>query len=343
MRHVEFIDPHTDPRWSAFVDAHPEALIFHHPLWMEVLERAYGYRQVSLACSDGDEVIGILPLLEIRSRLTGSRAVCLPFSDTSTLLVRDDAAGDSLLARATELCGLRHWKYVEIRGGSPHGAAAAEYMLHRVKLLPDPQLLFKTFEKKRTQYTLKKFEKAGVTVARRTDAGAMASFVRLNYVTRRKHGIPPQPDRFFELFHELLVAGGLGFVSVATFEEEAIAASVFLHYQGVLYHKFNASNEAFLHLSANPGILWDALRWACEHGYHTADLGRSDLDGEGLIKYKRGWGAEETMLRYYRVPADAGGAGRKPAGHGGVLKPIMRHLPLPLLKLIGKVLYEHAG
>ncbi len=343
MRHVDFIDPHTDARWSAFVEEHPDALIFHHPLWMKVLERAYGYRQVSLACFDGDQVLGILPLLEIRSRLTGSRAVCLPFSDTSTILVRDVAAGESLVARATELRRLRGWKYVEIRGSSPQGAPAAEYTLHRVKLQPDPQLLFRTFEKKRTQYTLKKFEKTGVAVHRRTDAGAMASFVRLNYVTRQKHGVPPQPDRFFKLFHELLVAGGFGFISVATFEEKPIAASVFLHYRGVLYHKFNASDEAFLHLSANPGILWDALRWACEHGYRTADLGRSDLDGEGLIKYKRGWGAEETMLRYYRMPADAVAAGRKPAGHGGIMKPIMQHLPLPLLKFIGKVMYEHAG
>jgi len=340
MSHVEFIDPHADARWLAFADAHPEALIFHHPLWMKVLERAYGYHQVSLACIEDGEISGILPLLEIRSRLTGCRAVSLPFSDYSSLLVRDPAAGEALVARAAELRATRRWKYIEIRGESPLGAVAASYALHRVRLQPDSQLLFRTFEKKRTQYTLKKFEKTGVVVQRRTDSEAMAVFVRLNYLTRQKHGIPPQPDRFFHLFQEHLIAGGMGFISVATFEGEAIAASVFLHYKDVLYHKFNASNEAFLHLSANPGLLWDAIRWGCAQGYRVVDLGRSDLDGEGLIRYKRGWGAEELPLRYYRVPAEAV---VKRSNSTGVLKPLMQHMPVSILKVIGKVLYGHAG
>lgn len=340
MTHVEFIDPHADARWRAFADAHPDALIFHHPLWMKVLERAYGYRQASLACFEDGEMTGILPLLEIRSRLTGRRAVSLPFSDYSSLLVRTPAAGESIVARAAELCALRRWKYVEIRGASPRGAVAAAYALHRVHLQPDAQLVFRTFEKKRTQYTLKKFEKTGVVVQRRTDAEAMVAFMRLNYLTRQKHGIPPQPDRFFDLFHETLIAGGLGFVSVATYEGKPIAASVFLHYKEMIYHKFNASDETFLHLSANPGILWDAIRWGCEHGYRVLDLGRSDLDGEGLIKYKRGWGAEELPLQYYRLPDEAAVTRSNATG---VLKPLMQRLPVPLLKVIGKVLYGHAG
>jgi CelD/BcsL family acetyltransferase involved in cellulose biosynthesis len=340
MNHVELIDPHADARWSAFADAHPDALIFHHPLWMKVLERAYGYRQASLACFAGDEITGILPLLEIRSRLTGCRAVSLPFSDYSALLVRTPAAGESIVARAAELRALRRWKYVEIRGASPRGAVSAEYALHRVRLQPDPQLLFKTFEKKRTQYTLKKFEKTGVLVERRTDAEAMAAFMRLNYRTRQKHGIPPQPDRFFNLFHEHLIAGGLGFISIATIEGKAIAASVFLHYKDMIYHKFNASDETYLHLSANPGILWDAIRWGCEQGYRVVDLGRSDLDGEGLIKYKRGWGAEESALQYHRMPDEAAVTR---GNSTGMLKPLMQHMPVPLLKVIGKVLYGHAG
>lgn len=343
MRVVDFIDPHADARWSAFVDGHPDALIFHHQLWMDVLERTYGYRQASLACFIGDEVVGILPMLEVRSRITGARAVSLPFSDYGGLLVRDPEAGPSLVRHASTLCASRGWKYVELRGDSPEGSVTAEYAMHRVPLQRDPQLLFRTFEKKRTQYTLKKFEKTGVTVDRRTDAEAMAAFVKLNYITRRKHGIPPQPDRFFELFHETLIAGGMGHVSIATYEGEAIAASVFLCYKGILYHKFNASDEAFLHLSANPGILWDAIRWGCLQGYGLADLGRSDLDGEGLIKYKRGWGAVETTLRYFRLPAGAVTTRRGPAGPGGAVKSIMKRLPVPVLKVIGKVLYEHVG
>ena len=343
MRRVDFIDPHSDARWTAFIEAHPDALVFHHPRWMKVLESAYGYRQVSLACFEDEEVVGILPLLEIRSRLTGVRAVSLPFSDCCTLLIREPSVGASLLDHVARLRTAQSWKYVEIRSESPEGAVAAEYVLHRVALQSDPERLFKTFEKKRTQYTLKKFDRTGVVVERRADAEAMASFIKLNYVTRQKHGIPPQPDRFFELFHTMLIAEGLGHIGVARFEGKAIAASVFLHYKGDIYHKYNASDESYLHLSANPGILWDTLRWGCVQGYRMADLGRSDRDGEGLIKYKRGWGAEETVLRYYRLPPGVVKSRGGATGSGGLLKPVMKHLPIPLLKALGKVLYGHVG
>lgn len=51
---------------------------------------------------------------------------------------------------------------------------------------------------------------------------------------------------------------------------------------------------------SNHGILWDAIQWGCENGYHTLDMGRSDLDGEGLLKYKRSWGTTESDLTYVR-------------------------------------------
>jgi hypothetical protein len=344
MMAVVSIDPHNDPRWQTFVETHPETLIFHHPRWMQVLEETYGYGQASLACVEGARLVGIVPLLEIRSRLTGRRAVSLPFSDYSSMLLADPLAGDVLYAHLLDLQHSRRWKYCEVRGGCPPsgGIPSASYKLHRIPLHADPQRVFKTFEKGRTQSTIKKFEKTGVLVERRRDAGAMEAFIRLNYVTRQKHGIPPQPDRFFEIFHHLLIEGGLGFVSVAAYEGRPIAASVFLHYRRVVYHKFNASDETFLHHRPNHGILWDAIRWGCEQGFSTVDLGRSDLGGEGLIKYKRGWGAVETDLHYYRVPGREV-RGRAGAGPLEMLKPVFQRTPIPVLKAIGKVLYAHVG
>jgi hypothetical protein len=340
---VEAIIPQTDPRWMAFVDSHPQSLIFHHPLWMKTLEDAYGYRQASLACIDGGAVVAVLPMLEVRSRLTGRRAVSLPFSDQSAFLTTSDAAPAVLFAWCEEHRAAKGWKYVEFRGSGPAGAwgVSAEYVLHRIALGPDPAAVFKTFDKKGNALSAKRFEKSEGRIERRTDPEAMREFMRLNYATRKKHGVPPQPDKFFESFQRNLLAHGLGFVSLARLNEQTIAASVFLQYHGVVYHKYNASDERHLLIRPNQGLLWDAIRWGCEHGYRVMDLGRSDLDGEGLIKYKRGWGSEELRIAYYRVPAPAAVAarGKRP----DLFAPLVRALPMPVFKWVGRVLYEHVG
>src|ERR1700730_2178434 len=52
------IDFRADPRWRPFVAAHPNGTAYHHPLWLEALEKEYGQRIVTLACESGDANFG---------------------------------------------------------------------------------------------------------------------------------------------------------------------------------------------------------------------------------------------------------------------------------------------
>lgn len=45
-------NPQTDPRWESFVAGHPNGSIYHHPLWLEALEREYGRKALYLNCVD---------------------------------------------------------------------------------------------------------------------------------------------------------------------------------------------------------------------------------------------------------------------------------------------------
>ncbi len=343
MTDVLPIDPATDPRWAAYLEHHPEATVFHDSSWIGLQVHVYGYRNKSLACFEEGRITGVLPLLEIRSVLTGTRGVSLPFSDYSAPLADDEAVLQRLCSAVVALRTERCWKYVEFRGevrGEDLQAAAA-YKRHRLILARDTEALFRTFDKSQTQRSVNKFEKSGAVVERRTDAGAMSAFMRLNYLTRRKHGLPPQPDRFFEELHRTIIGPGRGFVSLARLGSADLGASVFLRFKDTIYYKFGASDEAYLVHRPNHGIMWDAIRWAGAEGYRVLDFGRSDLDGEGLIKFKRGWATEESDLTYYRSSASV--AGQKGADRLEMLKPVFQRLPIPVLKAIGKVLYEHVG
>ncbi|HEX5503695.1 MAG TPA: hypothetical protein VFW96_13815, partial [Thermomicrobiales bacterium] len=106
------VDPQGDPRWAAFVAAHPAATVYHHPAWLRVLETAHGYRPRHLACEDAaGEVCGVLPLFYKRGLVTGRCLSSLPHTPIAGPLARDPAAAAALVraaaARAARRPGLR--------------------------------------------------------------------------------------------------------------------------------------------------------------------------------------------------------------------------------------------
>jgi len=192
------VDPAADPRWLAFLNHMPEATLFYHPSWMKTLDEAYGYPQCCLGVEENGEIIGVLPLMEIDSWITGKRGVCLPFTDScGPLTVTPDATALLLDTLASDR-RRRGWKYAEVRTRADHPGArqTAEYKYHRLMVSGDVQSMFSRLNKKRTQWSIQKAESSRVVVERRTDREALDEFVRLNDLTRRKHGIPPQPRRF---------------------------------------------------------------------------------------------------------------------------------------------------
>ncbi len=343
MTQVTPIDPGADSRWVSFIDAHEEATIFHHPLWMLVLQDTYGYRQRSLGVLCDDKLTGILPLLEIRSWLTGKRGVCLPFSDACGPLLQDEGAMDQLLSASARLAQEQRWRYLEIRRclPLPSVGASSSYKWHVIPLPDDSGKAFHAIKRTHVQH-IARAERDGIVVERRQDKAALQEFIRLNALTRKKHGVPPQPDKFFFSLHQRLLSAGHGFISLALLKDRVIAASLFLHYKRCLHYKYSASDESYLEHSPNHLIVWDAIRWACAQGFSELDFGRSDADNEGLLRYKRAWGAVESDISYHHL-ADAGP--RTTGLTSGALehvKPILRRMPVPALKFIGRMLYEHA-
>jgi len=339
------IDPIADPRWLAFIAAAPEASIFLHPAWLKVLCDTYGYTPVCLAATESHSVVGLLPLIEVRSWLTGNRAVCLPFSDACGAVVRNESAFRALLRSADELRNDRKWRFIEIRDSviSASGfRTTARYKLHRTVLGADPDAVLGTFNQQ-SKRKLKKAAKGCVVVERRTDQDALHAFIRLNALTRQKHGVPPQPDSFFRNIGREILDAGLGFIGVATVSDRIVAASVFLHWNNRIVYKYGASDEAAHSVGGNYAVMWDAMRWGCEHGFTLFDLGRTDPTNDGLLQFKRGWGSQESDLFYARIGAGINDRASDTPGTLARLKPAISRIPLPILKFLGRRVYGHIG
>jgi lipid II:glycine glycyltransferase (peptidoglycan interpeptide bridge formation enzyme) len=186
-----------------------------------------------------------------------------------------------------------------------------------------------------------------VTIRRATDVAALDAFYALHVRTRRHQGVPTQPRRFIRGFTGLFDAG-LGHVLLAEWEGEVIAAAVFLRAGTTVLYKYGASAREHLDKRPNNLLFSEAIRMACAEGARALDMGRTDLDNEGLRAFKLAWGAEEREIAYTRLsakPVKAGGGAAVKAG-GGVPATASRLIssgPPVFGRLVGEALYRHYG
>jgi CelD/BcsL family acetyltransferase involved in cellulose biosynthesis len=339
------IDPHKDPRWLTFLTEHPKATIFHHPVWFQVLEEAYRYRPFCRAFVREGNIVWLLPLLEVRSVLTGNRGVCLPFSDVCQPLAQDDEVTSTLGATCHDLVSERRWKYLEIRDflQHPHAIGSTRYKYHITPLERDSDKVFHTFKRTSVRQTIGKALRNGITVERRRDPEAMEELFHLMGFTRRKHGVAPQPASFFRAVYKHIIAQNHGFLYLSRYQNKTIAAGVFLLFKKGIFFKYAAADEELLHLRPYHPLVWEAIKWGCENGYEFFDFGRSDPANEGLVEYKRGWGAQESDIQYVRFGTGEGKSSGTLVRVQERFAPVMRKLPVLIVELIGRVLYRHMG
>jgi lipid II:glycine glycyltransferase (peptidoglycan interpeptide bridge formation enzyme) len=265
--------------------------------------------------------------------------VALPFSDVCSPFGEPAAMEElevALDAVRTRL-GVRLQVHGPLRTcGSPGPA----YHHHVVALEPQVEDVRQRFTRRQAMQGVRRAQREGVTIERRTDVPALAAFYRLHTATRSRQGMPTQPRRFILRFASLFEAG-LGFVSLAKLDGRTVSAAVFLSFNGVLTYKYGASDVRFLDRRPNNLLFMDAIRWGCEHGMHSFDMGRTDLGHESLRAFKLMWGAQEGVLRYTDLPEQASPG--RPAGAPAAMQRLIRHAPPFVSRALGEVLYRHAG
>ncbi len=344
LREASAIDPIEDSAWLEFIEACPGATAFHHPAWLELLRRQYGYEIEACCVKEGDRIKAGIPIARISSPLTGRRLVSLPFSDACPPLVSEDAGpsviealSDTLAERSRE-SGLR----LTVRAAMPGTRVSDRFVSHELALGADPGELESNISKNHRR-NAGKAGREGLRAERRTDAKALDAFYALHLKTRHKLGVPTQPRRFIRRFEELFEQG-LGFILMVFEGDRPIAAAVFLTYGGTVIYKYGASDPDNLKKRPNNLLFLEAIRWSCEAGFRVLDFGRTELENEGLRSFKRAWGATELDLVYSHFGDDDGPLEPESNSIGDrIISTTIQRSPPLVGRLVGEALYKHYG
>jgi lipid II:glycine glycyltransferase (peptidoglycan interpeptide bridge formation enzyme) len=226
----------------------------------------------------------------------------------------------------------------------PGSAPAREYFVHDLRIGNEADLQFRSMRDCQRR-NIRKAERLGVQIHESQSGEAIRAYYQLHCLTRKRHGVPPQPPRFFEAIQRHVMSEGRGFVLLARFEGQWIAGAVYFRFGTKAVYKFGASDLSFQHLRANSLLMWAAINRLRALGIQRLSFGRTDTDNAGLLQFKRGWGAEESRIRYYRLGIWQNVAPQplEPLRRNAVPARLMRSLPQPVLRLIGSALYKHIG
>jgi hypothetical protein len=341
------VDPLSDPRWPEFLQRDDRASIFHTPSWLSALSQTYRYEPVVLTTSPPNEdLTNGLVFCRVNSWLTGRRMVSLPFSDHCEPLVssRDEVA--EIVAFMEGEIKKRRLKYIEIRplcGPAPGAFSESDsFCFHTLSLGPSEEEILNSLHKDSIKRKIQRAKRECLTYEKGNTEFLLDKFYRLFVMTRRRHGLPPSPRRWFANLLKCL--GGSVQIRIASKNETPIAATLTLTYKNSIVYKYGSSDSRFNSCGGMPFLFWMMILEAKGEGLDTLDLGRSDLDNDGLITFKDRWGSTRSTLTYWRLPLRSAQHSKGSTGWTSRLaKQVFAYAPDALRIEVGNFMYKHLG
>jgi hypothetical protein len=342
---LKIINPLVASKWDESVLSKKTYSFFHSSSWARVLLESYKYKPLYFVLKEKNELGALLPLMEVNSLFTGKRGVSLPFSDHCDPIIDVDISFKDFLGQILEYGKNSNWRYFEIRVGQEFLQDVLPFSCfysHTLDLSQDEDKIFAKFRDS-TQRNVKKALRKGVKANIFKSLESINKFYRLHCITRKTHGLPPQPYHFFKNIYDFIILRDFGFVVLASHDKKVIAGAVFFSIGKKAFYKYGAMDRTYQHLRPSNLVMWEGIKWYCKNGYKTMNFGRTDMEDEGLRQYKEGWGTKESILKYYRFNMKKGDAIKTSSGRSKIQNKVLSKMPISLLKLIGSLSYKHMG
>ena len=292
---VKELDAASADRWDAFVAACPEATFFHRAGWKQVIEQSFGHRGHFLYAVRGEAVVGVLPLVHLKSRLFGTSLVSSAFAVYGGSAASEEAARAVLDARSRALADELDVDHLEYRGPAPTGCGwrckSDLYVTFRKAVDPEPEKNLLAIPRKQ-RAMVRKGIKAGLVSEIDEDVDRLH---RIYAESVRNLGTPVFPKAYFRTLKEMF--GDACEVLTVSGSGGPVASVMNFHFRDEVLPYYGGGTPAARDLAANDFMYWEVMRRACERGVRLFDFGRSK-QGTGSFAFKKNWGFDPEPLNY---------------------------------------------
>lgn len=291
---IETLSSQRCEHWDAFVDAHPQSTFFHRSGWKRVIEEAFGHRTFFLSAREGEKVVGVLPLAEVKSLLFGHSLISTPFCVYGGIVARDQEVEALLRKHACELAEDLKVDSLELRNlqsSNVDWPRKSLYVTFRREIPQDPDAVLGSIPNKQ-RAVVRKGIKAGLTAGEGWHGRRMFNVYAESV---RNLGTPVFTPHYFDILRDefgddcrslLIQHNGIDVAGVLSF-----------YFKDQVLPYYAGSTAASRDLYAHGFMYWALMKNASEQGVNLFDFGRSKVD-TGSYSFKKNWGFKPEPLDY---------------------------------------------
>lgn len=313
---IIYLDKNSERLWDDYVLNHSEGSLYHHSKWKRIIEDTYGHKcHFLMALEIGQDkpednsgrVIGILPLVHIKSRLFGNSFVSMPFVDSAGVISDNPDTEAMLIDMAMQIARENEAEIVEIRQREPFATDHFDQnvlmrkhkAIMRLSLLPSSDDLWNSFKSKlRSQIRRPLKERLYTTIG---GLELINDFYSVFARNMRDLGSPVHSKKFIGSVAEAF--SDLARIVIVYLRDKPLAGGFMVKYKKVLGNPWASSLNSFRSLSPNMLLYWAMLEYGCQESCEYFNFGRS-TPGEGSYKFKEQWGAKPEPLYWYSLPVN---------------------------------------
>jgi FemAB-related protein (PEP-CTERM system-associated) len=345
---VRTLDEGAEAAWDAFVAGRREATFFHRAAWGRVIGRAFGHAPHFLMAEQDGAVVGVLPLVLMRSALFGSSLVSLPFCVYAGPLAVDAAACNALASAAIDAMRRTRRKVLELRlreepdEGWLDPATWVQrpnlYVTFRKPIVADDEANMKAIPRKQRAMVRKGIEHGLTSTVDQNVDGLHAIYAE----SVRNLGTPVFARRYFRVLGEAF----RDCLDVLTVRDGAtpVASVMNFYWRDEVLPYYGGGTAAARECYANDFMYWEVMRRAASRGCRLFDYGRSKL-GTGAYSFKKNWGFEPAPLQYrFHLAPGAAIPEHNPANPKyRLFINAWKRLPLPVANRLGPLIVRGVG
>jgi serine/alanine adding enzyme len=331
--------------WNQYVSKNPAALIHHRTEWRDILAQSYGHESLYLCARDADQnIVGILPLVHIKSRVFGNKLVSMPFFQRGGAIADSPLIEQKLIQLAADYGLQMKVDYSEFRDDVPREQLPepSATQTHKVNMIlalaENEQALWQGFTAKlRAQIRRPQREQPQILIGGREN---LNDFYAVYSRNMRDLGSPVQSKSFIDNILQHFPQNS--WLIVIKLNQRPVAAGFLLGFGNTMEIPLASTIKDVNPLSMNMLLYWEVLKFAIKQNYSQFDFGRSSKDA-GTYRFKQQWGAQPKQLYWHyclgqaEAPPSLNPSNPK---YAAIIK-IWKRLPIVLANILGPAIVKN--
>lgn len=289
-------DTEIQRRWNEYVAATPGTSLYHRYEWKNLVETVFGHECYYFYAHAENEIIGLLPLVRLKSLLFGDFMVSMPYFNSGGAIANSLTVEHQLMQAANAQAEKLGSEHIEYRDDiSREKLPVRDEKVNMILALPDSvDLLWQSFSSKlRSQIRRPQRENTNIETG---GLNCLEDFYTVFAHNMRDLGTPVYSKSFFSQILSTFPESSK--IVIVRLNNKPVAAAFLLAHNEILEIPWASTIKRVNHLSMNMLLYWEVLKFAVDSKCRFFDFGRSSKDS-GTYRFKQQWGAKPKQCYWH--------------------------------------------